>query len=183
VLGPVGAYIDEHLHGEQLRAQQTLLRQMRGKRYLALLAELENWHQRPALTEAAAVPAAEVRVYLDRAGRTLAKRLKQAARADAADELLHRARKAAKRARYTAELAKPAVGKPAGRIVKRATKLQDVLGEHQDAIVASDVLLHLGATAGAQPGHNGFTYGLLYAHEQHRAQATRERSRTLRWTA
>jgi non-ribosomal peptide synthetase component E (peptide arylation enzyme) len=46
----------------------------------------------------------------------------------------------AKRARYAAELAEAVVGKPATRFVRRARKLQDVIGEHQDAVVAEERL-------------------------------------------
>jgi CHAD domain-containing protein len=172
VLGPVTAGIDEKLLSERLTAERKLLRQMRGKRYFALLAELKAWHQ-PAFVETTANPAASVDTYVRKAIKALSKRLKQAARADDADELLHRARKAAKRARYTAELAEPALDKPARRLVKRAKRLQDVLGEHQDSIVASEFLLRLGATAGTRPGENGFTYGVLYAYEQQRAESPR----------
>ncbi len=57
------------------------------------------------------------------------------------DEELHAVRKKGKRARYAAELADQK--KP----VKRAKKLQDVLGEHQDAVVAVDTLRELAAAA------------------------------------
>ena len=180
VLGPVTTRIDEKLLSERLTAERKLLRQMRGKRYLALLADLKGWHQRPAFVETTATPAANVDAYVRKAIRALSKRLKQAARADDADELLHRARKAAKRARYTAELAEPVLGKPARRLVKRTKTLQDVLGEHQDSIVAGEFLLRLGATAGTRPGENGFTYGLLYAYEERRAEVTEARGRKLR---
>ena len=179
VLGPVTARIDEKLLSEKLTAERKLVSQMRGKRYLALLAELKAWHRQPAFVEKAATPAANVDTYVRQTIRKPAKRLKQAARAGDADELLHRARKAAKRARYTAELAKPVLGNPARRLVKRAQRLQDVLGEHQDSIIAGEFLLRLGATAGAQRGQNGFTYGLLYAYEQQRAEVTKARGRKL----
>ena len=55
-------------------------------------------------------------------------------------EGLHRMRIRAKRARYAAEVAEPLVGKPARRFVSRAKKLQDVAGEHQDAVVAEQTL-------------------------------------------
>jgi CHAD domain-containing protein len=60
------------------------------------------------------------------------------------DEELHSVRKKGKRARYAAELA----GRKA--FVKRAKELQDVLGEHQDAIVAAERLRELAAEA--EPG-------------------------------
>ena len=54
-----------------------------------------------------------------------------------ADEV-HRARILAKRARYAAELAEPVAGKRARRFVKAARKFQDVVGSHQDAVVAAN---------------------------------------------
>ena len=58
-----------------------------------------------------------------------------------ADEELHAVRKKGKRARYAAELA--GWQEP----VRRAKKLQDVLGEHQDAVVAAERLRELAALA------------------------------------
>lgn len=52
------------------------------------------------------------------------------------DEALHQVRIKLKRARYTAELAQPIVGRRAERFVAKASALQDLLGEHQDAKVA-----------------------------------------------
>ena len=45
-----------------------------------------------------------------------------------------------KRARYAAELASGELGKGGARFVAAAKELQDVLGEHQDAVVAEDVI-------------------------------------------
>jgi CHAD domain-containing protein len=52
------------------------------------------------------------------------------------DEDLHRVRIKVKRARYAAELAETTVGRPASRFIQRAKDLQDILGMHQDAVVA-----------------------------------------------
>jgi CHAD domain-containing protein len=59
------------------------------------------------------------------------------------DTELHRVRVRGKRARYAGELAEAAVGKKARRFVKRAKTVQDVLGEHQDAVVAEERLREL----------------------------------------
>ncbi len=77
------------------------------------------------------------------------------------------ARKAAKRARYAAEL----FGK--GRNVKRYKRIQSVLGDHQDTVVAAGTLRRMALTAGMAHGENGFTFGLLYAREQHLAAECR----------
>jgi CHAD domain-containing protein len=58
--------------------------------------------------------------------------------AHAGDDELHAARIKAKRSRYAAELAAQELGVPGERFVHAAKALQDVLGEHQDAIVAEE---------------------------------------------
>ncbi|HVL03165.1 MAG TPA: CYTH and CHAD domain-containing protein [Acidimicrobiales bacterium] len=55
---------------------------------------------------------------------------------DGPDEELHQVRIRAKRCRYAAEVAAVAVGKPARRLASAVADLQEVLGEHQDAVVA-----------------------------------------------
>jgi CHAD domain-containing protein len=69
-------------------------------------------------------------------------KVSDAAPADAA-ELLHDARKAAKRHRYAVELALPVLGDAAERTIERRQALQDALGAHQDAVVALDFLQQL----------------------------------------
>lgn len=76
------------------------------------------------------------------------------------DELLHRARKAAKRARYGAEVTADK------RTIKRFKQIQSVLGDHQDTVVAREQLRRMAITAGTTDGENGFAFGLLYAREQ-----------------
>jgi CHAD domain-containing protein len=174
VLGPVGAHIDEALHTEQLKARERLDRAMRGKRYLALLADLKLWHEQPPLTERADQGEGSSAQYVRAAERTLHKRLRRARHGD--DDLLHRARKAAKRARYAAELARPALGKPANRAAGRAKKLQTRLGNYLDSALACASLLRLGAATARIPDENGFTYGVLYRLERDRADAQRARA-------
>jgi hypothetical protein len=61
----------------------------------------------------------------------------QRAGEDPPDEVLHALRIHGKRLRYTGELAATAGRKPARRLVASTVALQDLLGEHQDACVAS----------------------------------------------
>ena len=177
VLGPVAARVEEQLLGRQLKARQELAHEMNSPRYMALMADLHSWHQRPPLRERPDQAARTAKKYLRKATGEVAARLSTASQHPADDELLHRARKAGKRARYTAEVLEPILGKTATRSVKRATALQDILGEHQDSLVARDLLRTLGAAAATEPGENGFTFGLLYAHEQQRADTARDRTR------
>ena len=174
VVAEVGERVDEHLGSGQLKARAELTKAMRGARYLALVRELQSWHREPPFVAGTDKRADEVARYLNHAERKLARRLKSAAAADADDAVLHRARKAGKRLRYTAELAEPVLGKSAARTVRRATRLQDILGEHQDSVIAAQVLLQLGAGTRTE---NGFSFGLLYAGEQARGRKTRREAR------
>jgi CHAD domain-containing protein len=78
---------------------------------------------------------------------------------------LHAVRIKVKRARYAAELAQTMVGRPAKRFVARARKVQDILGEHQDAAVAEE---RLRALVGRDGGPERLLAGKL---------ATRQRAR------
>ncbi|MYW07205.1 CHAD domain-containing protein, partial [Streptomyces sp. SID2563] len=87
------------------------------------------------------------------------------------DAALHSARKAAKRARYAAEAARPALGKPAKKAAKRLKAVQSLLGDHQDGVVARATLRALAVQAHAA-GEPSFTWGLVYGREEAAAAAT-----------
>jgi CHAD domain-containing protein len=176
VVGPVANQITEELTAGRGAAWDVVQIELDGERYRALLAELHRWRSEPPLTEEAEAPAAKVKKYVKKANKKLDKRLDRAIEAhlagDAdADDLLHDARKAGKRARYAVELAAPFLGKKADKIIDARKELQDVLGEHQDSIVAADFLRGEGVRIGIRSGHNGFTYGLLYGRERARRDA------------
>jgi CHAD domain-containing protein len=175
VLGPVAGRINTDLQSVQLRARKVVGETMDSQRYLGLLATLQRWRTEPPLIEPPTLKAVNKRAR--RAARKADRRLTEAIEAgDGA--LLHRARKAAKRARYAAELRVP-VDKRAKKTVKHHKRIQTVLGDHQDCVVACDVLRRLAITAGTTPGENGFAYGLLYAREQQAADAARTAVREL----
>ena len=83
--------------------------------------------------------------------------------------MLHRGRKAAKRARYAAELCKP-LDQRAKRTIKHYKHIQSVLGDHRDTVVVTEALRQMALASGTTLGENGFTYGLFYAREQHIAR-------------
>jgi CHAD domain-containing protein len=86
---------------------------------------------------------------------------------DAVDEDLHEARIRVKRVRYAAEAA--GVGGP---LVDRAKKLQETLGEHQDAVVAeASVRDLLGRVRGT--GRTAFAAGRLVERQQARKEHAR----------
>jgi CHAD domain-containing protein len=176
VLGPVANRIDSDLHSEQLKARTAVSEAMDSQRYLDVLATLQRWRADPPL--ATRLTAEKLHKRAAKAERKADRRLSAAIDDD--DGALHRARKAAKRARYAAELRRPLEKSGA---VKKAQKhykrIQRVLGDHQDSVVASDALRRFALTAGTTPGENGFTYGLLYAREQQIAEAARAQARDL----
>lgn len=171
VMGPVAARIEGDLLAEQHRHLDHAMVVLGSDRYRELPATLEQWRTDPPFT--APVDSASVRKATRKAGRKANKRL-TAAVADTGDAELHRARRAAKRARYAAELARPVLGKKkAKKKVAKYKKVQEVLGEHQDSVVATETLRALGARAGSTPGENGFAFGLLYGLELQAAERSR----------
>ena len=77
---------------------------------------------------------------------------------------LHQARKAAKRARYASEAMAPALGMKARRFARQMKKVQSVLGDHQDTVIARQVERELGISAHLA-GESAFSYGLLYGRD------------------
>jgi len=88
-----------------------------------------------------------------------------------ADEDLHAVRKRAKRARYAAEAVEPAFGKPARAFARALTDVQDILGEHQDGVVAA-AWLRTAATQ-VHGDRAAFVAGELVALEHEAALAAR----------
>jgi len=87
------------------------------------------------------------------------------------DEELHAVRIKGKRARYAAELAEPEVGRRATRFIRKAKALQDVLGEHQDAVVATLRVRELSART--RSARVALVAGRLIEREQARRLAMR----------
>jgi len=177
VLGPVAARIEQVLLTEQVHHQQALEKLLSGRRYLALIRESGLWATKPPFTEDAGRKANALRDQVRRAGKKVSKHL-AAGLASGDDEELHKARKAGKRARYAAELANTVLGKKTKNAVDSYKELQDVLGDLQDGVVAAEVIRRIAAGTAGQPDENGFTYGLLYANEIHRSEASREKARS-----
>jgi CHAD domain-containing protein len=165
VIGPVAEQIDSYLRQELDQAVRALLASYGTARYRALVLDLARWRTEPPFTEPACERAGALAGYVRAAERSLSKRLSKA-HADSQDEKLHSARKAGKRLRYAAEAARPVLGKQAGDLATYAEHLQTVLGEHQDAVVAQEVLLRI-AEQVYRDGQNPFSYGVLAA-RQHR---------------
>jgi len=173
ILGPVAADVEHALGQLAERGEQTIMAALDSERYRALRDVLDQLLADPPFTHRADKAAlTELPKSVAKAFRKLDRLL------DAADALghgpdrdaaLHEARKAGKQLRYMTDVVAPVVGKPARRLRRQTTKLQDLLGDYQDAVMARPVLRQLGAAAHAE-GHNGFTYGVLYALEHARME-------------
>ncbi|MGW2812493.1 CYTH and CHAD domain-containing protein [Streptomyces sp. NPDC001415] len=173
LLGPVRGRLRIWTVARRTGSRRRTVAVLDGKRYLALLGTLDTLLAAPPLLPAAERPVADVlpRAVLKDYDR-LAGRVHTAlglAPGHERDLALHEARKAAKRARYAAEAAAPALGKPAGKFAKRMKAVQNVLGDHQDSVVARDALRTLAAQAHAA-GESAFTWGLLYGQEEATAE-------------
>lgn len=201
--GPAALRIDQELDAEAAAGFDAALEALGGQRYARLLADLERFMADAPLTQKAASAAGT------RIGRLVAKDRRRLGRAvdalpppaddggAARDAGLHEVRKAAKRLRYSAELA---AGLPRGsgggsaadkhtgkkrrrrarRTAKSARRIQRMLGQHQDSVVARVRLAELAGRA-LRSGENGFSYGRLHAKEESLAAAS-ERAFLKLWT-
>jgi CHAD domain-containing protein len=138
-----------------------LLEAMDAPRYLDLLATFASTIDLVASLDADATEIAR------RAVRNVRKARAELG-ASPSDEALHALRKKAKRARYAAELVSLREGKPAARAINAFKHLQDVVGEHQDAVVAEERLRHLARARTA------LAAGRLIERERRRKQQMRD---------
>jgi len=113
---------------------------------LSMLAQPRWTHVRDKLADAAGLPP-----FTDDAFAPASKALRKVVRArwkkvgravrragdKPTDDALHRIRVRAKRCRYAAEACESVYGKRARRLARSMAEVQDVLGEHHDAVVAS----------------------------------------------
>lgn len=168
VLGPVRARLTVWFAPREAAARARLLEALDGTRYLELLDALDALIADPPFTPRAAEPARrELPRQLTRSFRRMQKHMDRADALTGAgrDVELHEARKAAKRLRYAAEAAEPALGsRNAGSLISHTKQAQEVLGEHQDAVVAAPVLREI-AIAASGGGESAFTWGVLYGLE------------------
>ena len=147
----VAARIRQHLDDQVDQGRAALAEALESERYLALLDQADRL---------AALPGDGEPDQLRRARKSLAKAdaLLDQALADGVDAELHDARKAYKKARYAVEVFAPGAGKDGKQLVKALTDLQDVLGAHQDSVVARELLHELGPES--------FWFGALWGRQE-----------------
>ena len=165
--------IDDDLDEAHRRAHAAAVEAVASERYRRLVRSLDAVIQAPALRPKAAKRARKaLPELLERDARRLRRAAKAArrthGRADR-DEALHEVRKKAKRLRYAAESATPVLGKRAKRLARRAKKLQDALGAHQDTVASRAWLEELTARSEGEAAI-AFGAGRLHAREEQRAE-------------
>jgi CHAD domain-containing protein len=172
LIGPVQARVQGHFAPLRAAARAELLEALDSPQYARLLASLDHLTAGPLSGPRADDPARDVLpTAVRKAYRQADNRMRRARHAPpgpARDAALHQARKSARRARYAAEAARPAIGPKARRFAKQMKKVQSVLGDHQDTVLARQAARELGIGAHLA-GENAFTCGLLYEREAHRA--------------
>jgi CHAD domain-containing protein len=162
-----GRSLVRRLDKEGTKPRQELLAALDSPRYFALLDSVEDTISNP--------PVADADVSLTDVATGEWKKLRKTVKAlspEPTDAELHEVRIKAKHARYAGELAASEQGHAAVRFVDRVKKLQDILGEHQDAVVAETRLRELARDAPAP--RPGFVAGLLVERQHARRQAARE---------
>jgi CHAD domain-containing protein len=133
------------------RDRAVLLDAMVSPRYLTLLDRLVDAATAPPLLDDE--PARRARRLAPKLARRSWKRLRRTVAAlpdRPTDEQLHEVRKRAKHARYALEAIAPVTGRNVRRLTASVSAIQDVLGEHHDAIVVT-AWLRDAAIASASP--------------------------------
>jgi CHAD domain-containing protein len=175
----VGRRLLAKLSDERDQARRRLLGAMAQEKYAVLLDDLVAAAAAPALLPGGDRPAVEVMPPLvTRPWKKLRKEVRKAGD-DPPDEVLHQIRIRAKRTRYAAEAVEPVFGKPAEDFADAVADLQDVLGDHQDAVVGEAWLREAAASSRRNVA---IVAGLLIAAERASAAGTRDRWREV-WKA
>ena len=172
LIGPVQARVQGYFAPRRASAREELIEALDGPRYRDLLAALDQLcHELPSGPRAGdpardVLPAAVAKAYRQADKRM--RRARHTPEGPAQNAALHQARKSARRARYAAEVTRPAAGRPAKTFARQMKKVQSVLGDHQDSVIARQAARDLGIGAHLV-GENAFTYGLLHEREANRA--------------
>jgi CHAD domain-containing protein len=148
---PIGAELLDSLAAQRHARRIVLLDGMRTARYSRLLDSLVDAAHHPALRPDAGGLAADRLPPLVRGPWHHLERAVHALPDDPPDPALHDIRKRAKRLRYAAEAVAPVARGRVASVGRRAAALQDVLGRHQDSVVASTWLQEMSRNASTRP--------------------------------
>ncbi len=157
------------LHAEREIRRRALLESLDQDRYFELLDRMVDAANDPLLSPSVDRASRDALLNLARGPfKNLSKTVRELPD-EPADPYLHRIRIRAKRVRYAAEAVAPVVGEKAVRFAKAAARLQDALGELQDAVVAHAWLMEAAQDHPAV----AFTAGQMAGFELARAEEAR----------
>lgn len=163
---------------ERRRARRRMLDTLRGDRYATLLRTLAALatSEAPAVNGHRVTTAPAMLDVILKPWRKLAKAAGSLGE-DPPDDELHALRIRGKRLRYAAELAAPTGGKPVRRLIKATKEFQEVLGDHQDTVVAEEEVRRLLAEQTDADQEVVFVAGRLVERERARRADCRARWR------
>lgn len=181
--GPALGQIEHELGTAYNTGYQRALATLNSPHYFRILTALERFRDTPRVKSKASKPARKTSARLvNKAARRL-DRAHRAARKSARtaeyDTALHQVRKDAKRLRHAAESVTAIHGKRARVLEKAGHRIQSVLGEHQDTVVARELLNRLAAAPDMAAG-TAAVYTALTEQEGETAAKTEAAYRKLR---
>jgi CHAD domain-containing protein len=192
VVGAVRTKIEKDIGDRLASGGDLALSTLRSERYIVLLERLVDaaWEPLTSPDGEEAVITAVPGLVKD-AWKKVERGVKHLAGKHAVEADWHEVRILAKQLRYTCDAVEPIFGKPARALSHQAENVQEVLGEHQDAVIAAETLRGLATSRGA--GTVAFTLGLLHARQTDAAASARaefwriwaeaSRSRYRKWLA
>jgi CHAD domain-containing protein len=165
--------IQRHLDDELDAANATIDEVMASARYRDLMRALHAAAAAPPTSDEALGKASKVLPPLVEARwkklRKDAERLHD--ELEGYDDHWHRARKSAKKARYTVEACVPVFGGPAKKLAKQLEAVTELLGEHQDASIAASLMQQLSTKS--RGARATFAMGVLFAQQREQVRRCR----------
>jgi len=169
----VGAKLSDICNKQHRLGYEQVETTLASDRYVALMERLVDAATLPRTTDSARRPASVVLIFAIKTSWSRMRRKaapvtrRRGATTSATD--YHQVRIAAKHVRYLCDAAAPALGPKARKLSAQAARIQDILGEHHDAVVAGEFIAEVAALP--RIGASGFGLGLLFAREQECARA------------
>ncbi|MCO4276030.1 CYTH and CHAD domain-containing protein [Pseudarthrobacter sp. HLT3-5] len=181
--GPALGQIEHELGTAYNTGYQRALATLSSARYYRIVTALEHFRDNPLAKSKASRPARKASARLvNKAARRLDRAHKAARKAAGTaeyDTTLHQVRKDAKRLRHAAESATAINRKRARVLEKTGHRIQSVLGDHQDTVVARELLNRL-ASAPDMAAGTAAVYKALTEQEAETAAKTETAYRKLR---
>jgi CHAD domain-containing protein len=178
--GSLNQMIELELVAAHNAGYRNVLETLGTDRYFRLLGSLEDFRDRPPAKPRAFRPARRVTAKLVNKTAQRVERSRKAVKRSAGrtdrDTALHEVRKDAKRLRHAGESVMDIHGKRAAKLTKAAGRLQTVLGDHQDSVMATDLLRRLAATPD-RPADTDLGFESLLKMEKRIARKTEKKAR------